>query len=245
MRPAALSSFSFSRAARRWTAPTNIDDAPLRERAVSATKQDAHVSVAVLGSDDSKRMFGADINKTNVQPLWIEVENRTSQTLWLLHSGTDPDYFSPLEVAWSMHTLLGGATNASIDDHLNKLGFRNPDSGGRNALRDSVHQPGPQIKLVNIDLFGSKTLIPFSLFVPVPDDAAGHALRADPVPVSRDGNHRLPRPCFVARRARTDAVLRHRSARDDRRGSAERDCHWHAGRHRHCNGAAQLSSRLA
>lgn len=95
-----------------WTAPTSIDDAPLRERAVSATKQDARVSVAVLGPDDSQRMFGADINKTNIQPLWIEVENRTSQVLWLLHSGTDPDYFSPLEVAWSMHTLLGGATNA-------------------------------------------------------------------------------------------------------------------------------------
>ncbi len=47
-----------------WTAPTSIDDAPLRERAVSATKQDARVSVAVLGSDDSKRMFGADINRT-------------------------------------------------------------------------------------------------------------------------------------------------------------------------------------
>ena len=113
-----------------WTAPTNVDDAPLRERAVSATKRDVHVSAAVLGSEDSKRMFGADVNKTNVQPLWIEVQNRTSQPLWLLQSGTDPDYFSPLEVAWSMHTLLGGATNASIDDHFNKLGFRNPIPAG-------------------------------------------------------------------------------------------------------------------
>ena len=31
-----------------WTAPTNIDDAPLRERAVSATQQDVRVSAAVL-----------------------------------------------------------------------------------------------------------------------------------------------------------------------------------------------------
>ncbi|SAK59360.1 hypothetical protein AWB79_02610 [Caballeronia hypogeia] len=154
-----------------WTAATSIDDAPLRERAVSATKQDAHVSVAVLGADDSKRMFGADITKANIQPVWVEVENRTSQNLWLLHSGTDPDYFSPLEVAWSMHALLGSATNASIDDHLNKLGFRNPIPAGETRSGFLFTNPDRQIKLVNIDLFGSKTLIPFSLFLPVPNDA--------------------------------------------------------------------------
>jgi hypothetical protein len=155
-----------------WTAPTSFDDAPLRERAVSATKQDTRVSVAVLGGEDSKRMFGVDINKHNVQPLWIEVENRTSQSLWLLHSGTDPNYFSPLEVAWSMHTLLGGATNTQIDSHLNKLGFRNPVPPGETRTGILFANPDRQIKLVNIDLLGSKTLIPYSLFLPVPDDAA-------------------------------------------------------------------------
>jgi LssY C-terminus len=153
-----------------WTVPTNIDDAPLRERAISATKQDVHVSAAVLSSADSERMFGADINKTNVQPVWIEVQNRTSQPLWLLQSGTDPDYFSPLEVAWSMHTLLGGATNASIDNHFNKLGFKSPIPAGETHAGIVFTNPDRDPKLVNIDLFGSKTLVPFSLFVPVPDD---------------------------------------------------------------------------
>src|ERR1700712_1890761 len=74
-----------------WTAPAGIDDAPLRERSVSATRQGVRVSATVLGSDDSKRIFGADINKSHVQPLWIEVQNRTAQALWLLQSGTDPD----------------------------------------------------------------------------------------------------------------------------------------------------------
>ncbi|MFP3647699.1 LssY C-terminal domain-containing protein [Paraburkholderia sp. SIMBA_054] len=130
------------------------------------------MSVAVLGSDDSKRIFGADINKANIQPLWIEVQNRTSQPLWLLHSGTDPDYFSPLEVAWSMHLLLGGATNASIDSHLIKLGFRNPVPPGETRAGFLFTNPDQQIKLVNIDMFGSRTLVPFSLFLPVPDDGA-------------------------------------------------------------------------
>ncbi|MFP3566024.1 LssY C-terminal domain-containing protein [Paraburkholderia sp. SIMBA_030] len=153
-----------------WTAPAAIDDAPLRERAVSATKQNTRISVAVLGSDDSKRMFGADLTRSNVQPVWIEVENRSSQALWLLHSGTDPNYFSPLEVAWSMHTLLGRATNDSIDSHLNKLGFRSPVPPGETRTGILFTNLDRQIKLVNVDLLGNRTLIPFSLFLPVPDD---------------------------------------------------------------------------
>jgi hypothetical protein len=153
-----------------WTAPTNIDDAPLRQRAVSATSQNVRVSAAVLGSEDSRRMFGTDINETNVQPLWVEVQNGTSQPLWLLQSGTDPDYFSPLEVAWSMHTLLGGATNASIDNHFNKLGFSSPIPAGETRTGILYTNPDRDPKLVNIDMFGSRTLIPFSLFVRVPDD---------------------------------------------------------------------------
>ncbi|MDR5752195.1 MULTISPECIES: LssY C-terminal domain-containing protein [unclassified Caballeronia] len=153
-----------------WTAPASVDDAPLRKRAVSATKQDVQVSAAVLSSADSQRMLGADINKNNMQPVWIEVQNRTLQPLWLLHSGTDPDYFSPLEVAWSMHTLLGFATNANIDNHLNKLGFKNPVPPGETRAGIVFTNPDRDPKLLNIDLFGSRTLVPFSLFVSVPDD---------------------------------------------------------------------------
>src|SRR5206468_94174 len=73
---------------------------------------------------------------------------------------------------WSMHTLLGGATNADIDSHLNKLGFKNPVPAGETRSGFLFANPDRQIKLVNIDLFASRTLIPFSLFLPVPDDAA-------------------------------------------------------------------------
>ncbi|MGO4325905.1 LssY C-terminal domain-containing protein [Cupriavidus sp. 2TAF22] len=155
-----------------WQAPQDVDDAPLRARAVSADRQDVRVSAAVLGTDDSKRMFGADVNKTNVQPIWVEVHNGGPQVLWLLRSGTDPDYFSPLEVAWSMHSPLGGATNARIDAHFNGLGFKNPIPPGGTRSGIVFTNPDRGTKLVNIDLLGARTLVPFSLFLIVPDDAA-------------------------------------------------------------------------
>jgi LssY-like putative type I secretion system component LssY len=152
-----------------WQAPAEVSDAALRARASTTTVRDVRVTAAVLSARDSVSMLGADVTKTNVQPVWVEVENRTPQPLWLLRSGTDPDYFSPLEIAWSMHTPLGGGTNARIDEHFDSLGFKSPILPGATRTGVLFTQPQPRTKLLNVDLFGTKTLIPFSLFLPVPD----------------------------------------------------------------------------
>jgi hypothetical protein len=58
-----------------WQAPQHVDEGPLRTRAVSATHHNVRVSATVLGSEDSVRMFGVDIEKTHVQSVWVEVQN--------------------------------------------------------------------------------------------------------------------------------------------------------------------------
>jgi hypothetical protein len=131
--------------------------------------REVRVAAAVLTPQDSVSMLGADVNKTNVQAVWVEVQNGTSQPLLLLRSGTDPDYFSPLEMAWSMHTLLAGGANARIDEHFDSLGFKNPIPAGATRTGILFTQPQPLTKLLNVDLFGRKALVPFSLFLPVPD----------------------------------------------------------------------------
>lgn len=155
-----------------WQAPADFSDAGLRARAVTESGQGARVTAAVLSAEDSRRMLGADVNKTGVQSIWVEVRNQTSEPLWLLSPGSDPDYFSPLEVAWSMHTLLGGATNARIDDHFNRLGFTNPILPGETRSGLLFVNPERLTRLLNIDLAQTKRLIPFTLFLRVPDDAA-------------------------------------------------------------------------
>ncbi|MBB2932297.1 LssY C-terminal domain-containing protein [Paraburkholderia silvatlantica] len=165
-----------------WHAPPEADDGPLREREVSATGWGVRVSATVLGSEDSIRMYGVDVNSKGVQPLWLEVRNGTSQALWLLRSGTDPEYFSPHEVAWSMHTLFGGTTNARMDDYFRDLGFSNPIPPG--AIRSGILFTNPEqgIKLVNVDLLGNQTLIPFSLFLRVPGGTIDPELAQIPFP---------------------------------------------------------------
>ena len=156
-----------------WQAPADTDDASLRARAVSEQKGGVGLSAAVLGSEDSLRMLGVDVTTTGVQPVWIEVRNDTSQFLWLLRAGTDPDYFSPHEVAWSAHVALGGQTNARIDAHFDDLAFPNPipAHSTRSGLLFTNGQP--VTKLLNVDLLGDRRVVPFTLLLPVPGDAAG------------------------------------------------------------------------
>jgi hypothetical protein len=153
-----------------WQLPGPMDDAPLRARAVSLTSGDIQVTAAVLSSEDSRRITGADVNGAGIQPVWIEVRNQTRQTLWLLSAGTDPDYFSPLEVAWTFHTALARAGNAAIDAHFESLAFDNPVPPGATRAGILFTNPHHRIRVLNVDLLGRRQFFPFTLFLPVPDE---------------------------------------------------------------------------
>lgn len=155
-----------------WQQPETFDVAPLRARAVSATNRGVTISASVLSAEDGQRMYGANIVAARVQPVWFEVTNRTDKPLWLLRSGTDPDYFSPLEVAWSFHSALGGASNQRIDNYFNARAFQNPVPPGATHSGVLFTNPDHITKLVNVDLVGTREMIPFTLFVPVPGDVA-------------------------------------------------------------------------
>lgn len=154
-----------------WQPPSGDAVAPLRVRAASSEKQGVVVRAAVLSADDRERMFGMEIDAATVQPVWIEIENSTAQPLVLLRTGTDPDYFSPLEIAWSLHTWLDRKTNARIDQWFNQQGFHNPIPS--QSVRSGIvfTNPARGTKLLNVDLLGDRSLYAFTMFLGVPDDA--------------------------------------------------------------------------
>jgi hypothetical protein len=154
-----------------WQPAIEASADPLRARAVTASAQDVRVSAAVLSADDSRRMLGADIPATGMQPVWIEVHNGSQRALWLLRSGVDPDYFSPLEVAWSLHAKFAGDTNAKIDDWFKAQEFTNPIGPGETRSGVVFTNPQPKTRVLNIDLVSNGLLVPFSLFLPVPGSA--------------------------------------------------------------------------
>jgi hypothetical protein len=172
-----------------WQQPEALNTDALAEQALQASVQNVQVSATVLSAADSRRFFGVDINATGVQPVWIEVNNPNPTALWLLRAGTDPDYFSPLEVAWSSHLFLGGAHNTAIDNHFNQLAFHNPIPPRSRHSGILFTNPHRGIKVLNVDIVGQQELFPFTLFLPVPDDPPDKNSQAIASrPVHRDNN---------------------------------------------------------
>ena len=162
-----------------WQQPESFDVSVLRARAETETVGGVRLSAAVLSSAESEQMFGAKVNQTGVQPVWIELENRTDQALWLMRSGTDPDLFSPLEVAWSFHRAFAADTNASIDEHFDAMGFQNPILRGETRSGILYTNPHHKTRLLIIDILGQGELFPFTLFPRVPDDITDESKRED------------------------------------------------------------------
>ncbi len=153
-----------------WQVPQSADDSALRARAVSETVRGVRLSAAVLSAADSFALLGADVNATGIQPVWVEVENPTPDILWLLRAGTDPDYFSPLEVAWSFHAPFAKTRNAAIDEHFDAVQFQNPIPARSRRGGIIFTNPHPRIRVLNVDLLGRAKMIPFTLFLPDPDN---------------------------------------------------------------------------
>jgi len=73
---------------------------------VRAESQDdplARVTVAVLTGAESRRLFGVDLARRGIQPVFLRIESRASEPLRLQMVGIDPRYFTPLEAAARVH----------------------------------------------------------------------------------------------------------------------------------------------
>ena len=160
-------------AARRGSPRPSVDDSALREpRRVTATAQRrARQRGRCWATQTAGSMFGPDIDKANVQPVWIEVENRdVAAAVAAAHRAPIRTISRRSKWRGPCTRALAGSTNARIDDHVSsKLAFQNPIPPGATHAGVIFTNPQRGTMLLNIDLFGQKTLVPFSLFLPCRD----------------------------------------------------------------------------
>ncbi|UCD34470.1 MAG: LssY C-terminal domain-containing protein [Nitrospiraceae bacterium] len=149
--------------------PAAFNDIALRERAETVAGDGIRVSAAIPGWEESRNIFGIDLDKEGIQPLWLEIENNTDRQIRFLPTGLDSEYFSPLEASFGFHKSFSDDFNARIDEHIEKLGFRyliNPHSTSSGFVFTNKDEVS---KVVTVDLLGRKWSKAFTLFVPVPD----------------------------------------------------------------------------
>jgi hypothetical protein len=151
-----------------WQPPAQLSDEQLQDRAVTRSAQGVQVRASLLSPADSVQLLGVDVVRKGIRPVWVEIANGTRADLWLLKSGTGPDYFSPLEAAWAAHVTLGGDTNDHIDELFEQVALPNPIPAGETRRGLLFLAPQPRRTILNLDLIGSRTLVPISLILTVP-----------------------------------------------------------------------------
>jgi hypothetical protein len=70
------------------------------ERKIVKTSGSVTVSIAVPSAKESATVFGVKVAKKKVQPIWLEIDNRSDAEWMLLPILIDHDYYAPLEVSY-------------------------------------------------------------------------------------------------------------------------------------------------
>jgi hypothetical protein len=149
--------------------PGLFDDTSLRKRSQTIAEDSIRVSTTVPSPEESKAIFGIDLEKKKIQPLWLEIDNNTDQQIYFLPTGLDPEYFSPREVSFGFHRSFSKSANTQLDEHIESLGFRyiiDPHSTSSGFVFTNSDEGS---KFVTVDLIGREWTKSFTLIVPTPD----------------------------------------------------------------------------
>lgn len=155
--------------------PRPVEEVPFRERAQTQEKGNVRVTAAVPSAEESKRLFGVDIYKRGVQPIWLEIENKDEEPVYFLPIGLDPNYFSPIEAAYVNH--FGFKTPAN--EEMNRFFYEQRKDiriAPASVKTGFVYTPVDEgTKAFNVDLMGEDhEMRTFTFFINVPGIRPDH-----------------------------------------------------------------------
>ncbi len=148
--------------------PGSIDQLTVQERAQTIEKDGIRVSTSVLSREEASYLFGAELHERGVQPVWLEIENRTEERAWFMLHGLDPNYFSAREVAYMNHRAFSGAHNRNMDRYFSDLGIDQYIPPGATLTGFAFSNETIGTKEVRVRLLVANEISDFEFFVTVP-----------------------------------------------------------------------------
>jgi len=137
-------------------------------RAVTRSEGDVTVSAAILSKDEAKQYFGTQLLGNEIQPIWIEVDNREDDEFWVMLLGIDPNYFSPSEAAWGSRRLFERRADVKMEYFLEKqLPIIIPADTKASGFVYTNFDPGA--KAFTVELIGEKNVRNLDFVLDVPD----------------------------------------------------------------------------
>ncbi len=145
-----------------------VDSASFLARQVTQTDGPVTVRVAVPDAAETQSLFGLPLYKQNVQPVWLKIENKGTGPVRLAIWSIDPDYFSPLEVAWMNRGGYDKDGKAAMEQWFYENGISRRVEPGKTQSGFVFTNLKPGTKGFNVDVFSSDTAFSFTFFVPMP-----------------------------------------------------------------------------
>ena len=155
--------------------PRQIDEVPFRERAQTQYENNVRVTAAVLSAEESEAVFGVPLYKKGIQPIWLEIENNDEEPLWFLPFSLDPDYFSPLEVAYMHRVTFSKEVNQQMGQYFHGQAMEKYIAPGSVLSGFVFTNLDLGTKSFNVDLVGEdRPVRTFTFFIPVPGLRVNH-----------------------------------------------------------------------
>lgn len=83
------------------------EDRSFLQRAQVQADDEVVVRAAVLDRVESERFFGVNLARRGIQPVWLQITNKSVQPYRLRLASLDPNYYPALEAAYANHFRVG------------------------------------------------------------------------------------------------------------------------------------------
>jgi len=145
--------------------PIPLGDVDFLSRAVVMEEHQIRVSAAVPSASESVAIFGADLYRRGVQPVWLEIANDSSESVSFMPFGLDANYYTPLETA-SMHRLR--KKRSELEQYFFASGVDPEIAPGQVRKGFVFTHVDEGTKAFNVDLVGDNISWHRTFFVSVP-----------------------------------------------------------------------------
>jgi hypothetical protein len=148
--------------------PSSINEIRFRDRAISKSDAEVRVTVAVPTAEEARALFNTDLIKAEIQPVWVMVENHSDRTYYLASTGTDPNYYSPMETVYTVRGGLFGVYRNEMEGYFRSMNFRNPILPYTAVSGFIYTNLDEGEKVVQVDLVAVEHVKFFTFFVQIP-----------------------------------------------------------------------------
>ncbi len=126
------------------------------------------VSASVPGEDEAQAIFGIPIYQRGIQPVWIEIQNESTNRIRFAPTSVDHDYFSPLEVAYMHRKGFSKQARSEMERRFYRSAMPRQIPAGETRSGYVFTHASPGTKSFDVEIFSANEDQTFAFFIAMP-----------------------------------------------------------------------------